>query len=339
MATVIAAAPPEVRVTVIGPERTVVDWIARHRPGSDTVLVAPLPGLRSWRAFVEHFRVLRRLRPDIVQVNMPAPWFALYPAVVSLLTPGVRTVLVEHAFARIPARVEWHAKRWASRRSAAHVAVGHRSAALIERDLRLPDGSLEVIHNGVPDEPVRPRERLRPGPVVGGAGRLQPEKGFDVLVRAVASLPGVTAAVLGEGPARPSLTALAAELGAADRLLLPGWDPEPRPRIASFDVFVLSSRLESFPLVVLEAMLAGTPVVASDVGSVAEAVVDGETGLLVPPGDPEALAAAIRRVLEEPGLADRLRWRALERARSAFTAAAMGARYAELYARVLARSS
>jgi glycosyltransferase involved in cell wall biosynthesis len=336
MATVLGALGPEVRVTVVGPDRAVVDWIAGQRPGSDTCLVAPLPGLKSWRGWIDHFRVFRRLQPDVVQVNMPAAWFALYPALVSVLTPGPRTVLVEHAPARIPARREWRVKRWVSRRSAAHVAVGRRSAQLIEADLELPPGSLDVIHNGVRDERAEPLPRLRPGPVVGGAGRLEPEKGFDVLIRAVARLPGVTAAVLGEGDARGPLTALAAELGAADRVELLGWDPSPRARMASFDVFVLCSLLESFPLVVLEAMLSGVPVVASDVGSVSEAVTDGESGLLVPAGDPEALAAAIRRVLEEPGLAERLRDNALERARGAFTAEAMGRAYTALYARVLA---
>ena len=337
MGTVLGALDPIVRVTVLGPDRTVVEAIAALRPGAAAVPVAPLYGLRGLRGFVAHVRAFRRLRPDVVQVNMPASWFALYPALVALLMPGPRVVLVEHAPAPIPARREWRVKRFVSRRSAAHVAVGHRSAALIEADLELPAGSLEVIHNGVLDEPVEPAHRHAPGPLVGAAGRLEPEKGFDVLVRAVATLPDVEMTVLGEGEERGPLTALAAELGMDGRLTLPGWSTAPRPQIASFDVFVLCSLMESFPLVVLEAMLAGTPVVASDVGSVAEAIEDGVTGLLVPAGDPEALAAALRRVLSEPGLADRLRAAALERARREFTATAMGRSYGALYDRVRRR--
>jgi glycosyltransferase involved in cell wall biosynthesis len=156
-------------------------------------------------------------------------------------------------------------------------------------------------------------------------------------VRAVATLPGVTMTVLGEGDERARLTALATELGIGDRLLLPGWSSAPRPQIASFDAFVLCSLTESFPLVVPEAMLAGTPIVASDVGSVSEAVENGVTGLLVPAGDPEALAAALRRVLSDPGLADRLRTAAREKAVREFTAGAMARAYTALYDRLLPR--
>ncbi|HEV8104189.1 MAG TPA: glycosyltransferase [Gaiellaceae bacterium] len=337
MGTVLGALDPKIQVTVLGPHRVVVEAIAAHRPGAAAVLVAPLYGLRGVHGFVAHMRAFRRLRPDIVQVNMPASWFALYPALTALLTPGPRVILVEHAPAPIPARREWRVKRFASRRSGAHVAVGHRSAALIEADLELSPGALEVIHNGVADEPVEPASRQAPGPLVGGVGRLEPEKGFDVLVRAVATLPGVTMTVLGEGDERARLTALATELGIGDRLLLPGWSSAPRPQIASFDAFVLCSLTESFPLVVPEAMLAGTPIVASDVGSVSEAVENGVTGLLVPAGDPEALAAALRRVLSDPGLADRLRTAAREKAVREFTAGAMARAYTALYDRLLPR--
>jgi glycosyltransferase involved in cell wall biosynthesis len=122
----------------------------------------------------------------------------------------------------------------------------------------------------------------------------------------------------------------------ADRLRLVGWSQEPRRYLPGFDALVLPSRLEGFPLAVVEAMLAEVPVVAADVGSVREAILDGETGFLVPPDDADALADRLRLVLGDPELARRLgpagRARAVER----FTAEKMTESYEELYREILA---
>ena len=97
------------------------------------------------------------------------------------------------------------------------------------------------------------------------------------------------------------------------------------------DVFVHPSRLEGLPLAILEAMAAGLPVVASSVGGIPEAVVDGETGVLVPPGDPSALAAALLRVLESPDKGAALGARGHARARAEFSLERMTERYRDLY--------
>ena len=115
-----------------------------------------------------------------------------------------------------------------------------------------------------------------------------------------------------------------------------GWSDEPRNHLRGFDVFVLPSRFEGFPLTVIEAMLAELPVVASDVGSVREAVLDGDTGLLVAPEDPEALARAVGALLADPArrraMGQQGRRRALER----FTVEAMARRFESLYDEILA---
>jgi glycosyltransferase involved in cell wall biosynthesis len=134
-------------------------------------------------------------------------------------------------------------------------------------------------------------------------GRLVPQKNHALAVEALALLPDVRLAILGEGELRGELERLVEERGLAGRIVLPGVRADARAIVAAADVLVLPSRWEGLPLVVLEALAAGTPVVATAVRGVRELLADGSTGLLVDPDDPAALAAAVRRVLAEPGLA------------------------------------
>lgn len=145
-----------------------------------------------------------------------------------------------------------------------------------------------------------PPDRL----LISAVGRLSPEKGFDLLIRAAARLfeSGLDGQVLiaGDGDAGAALQSLAAELGVADRVRLLGYVSDPRPLYEAADVFVLSSLREGLPNVVLEAMALGVPVVATRIAGVPRLVRDGETGVLVEPGSADALAAGISRVLGDP---------------------------------------
>jgi len=157
---------------------------------------------------------------------------------------------------------------------------------------------------------------LAPGapPVVLGAGKLKPQKDFATLLRAFARLRTRRAArlvILGEGPERARLTALARDLGVADDVALPGFVAEPFPWLARAAVFALSSAWEGLPGVLVQALACGTPVVSTDCPSgPREILEDGRLGPLVPVGDADALAAALERTLEAPPAPEPLRTRA-----------------------------
>jgi glycosyltransferase involved in cell wall biosynthesis len=195
----------------------------------------------------------------------------------------------------------------------------------------LASGTVRVIHNGVADLPITPLARPVPGPIVGSVGRLAPEKGYDVLLHALQALPDVTAVLVGDGPDRERLERLTHELGLESRLIMPGWQTDPRPWLPTFDVFVLPSRLEALPLAIIEAMLASRPVVASRVGGVPEVVLDERTGLLVRPADPDSLAGALRRLLESPDRREHMGRAGRRLARQEFSAGRMVRSFESLY--------
>lgn len=140
--------------------------------------------------------------------------------------------------------------------------------------------------------------------VCGIVGRLAGEKGHATLLRAFARLlagrPGSVCLVVGDGPERSALSALCAELGLGESVRFLGIREDIAGLLGAMDVFVLASTYEGFGLVILEAMAARKAVVATRVGGVPELVTDGATGLLVPPDDPVAMAAAIESLAADP---------------------------------------
>jgi glycosyltransferase involved in cell wall biosynthesis len=171
-----------------------------------------------------------------------------------------------------------------------------------------------VLPNPIAVPDVGDRDELRrrhgfEGPTLVFAGRLSPQKELDVLLRAVDACDGVALVVAGDGPERARLDALVAEFGLGDRVRFLG--AQPRKTVlelfAAADAEVLSSGWENFPHSLIEGLAVGTPVIATGVGGVREIVTDGENGLLVAAGDPEAFAAAIRRFLADGALRERLR--------------------------------
>jgi glycosyltransferase involved in cell wall biosynthesis len=192
-----------------------------------------------------------------------------------------------------------------------------------------------------PREVTRDELGARAGDVVllSLAGLVR-RKGLDVLLEALAELASdqVVAItwVAGEGPERAALDARAVELGLAGRVRFLGARNDAAELLSACDVFVLPARREGLGVAALEAMAAARPVVASRVGGLAEAVVDGSTGLLVPPEDPRALASALRRVVLDPALRARLGAAGPRRIDAGFRADQMVESYARIYREVLA---
>lgn len=201
----------------------------------------------------------------------------------------------------------------------------------------VPADKVETIHYGLDGVPeawgVNPRDGVPDSArVLLAIARLTDQKGIDVAIRALAELPHDTVlVVLGEGPERAALLRLAQELGLAQRVFLLGRVPDVGAWLGRATLLVHPARWEGFGLAVLEAMLAGLPVVATNVSALPELVVDGETGLLVPPDDPRAIVSGVERALAHPELGPA----GLARARAEFSVAQMADRTATLYEAIL----
>jgi glycogen(starch) synthase len=197
------------------------------------------------------------------------------------------------------------------------------------------DGRSRVIYNGIRladfDTPVTFEHRR---PYILGIGRLVPQKGFDVLIRAyaMAGIESHDLLIAGEGAERGTLEALAVEMGVDSRVRFVG-RADRTQAVALFsgcEFFVLPSRMEPLGIVNLEAMAAGKAVIASRVGGVPEIVEDGETGLLVAAEDATELAGAIRRLGSDQGLRERLGVEGRRRAKT-FDWDAIAEQYLDLY--------
>ena len=190
-------------------------------------------------------------------------------------------------------------------------AVSRGVAKDLEKTLGLASGSVTAIHNPVDKERIRsgvetpPESSLvesfenLPRPVVVTVGRLVEQKAHDDLIHAFAASNAGSLVILGEGPLRDDLTALAKSLGVEDRVWMPGFVDNPWWFMANSDLFCLSSRREGHPLVLLEALACGVPAVSTDCPSGPAEILEGVYGCeLVPVGDRAGLSSAIDRVLQ-----------------------------------------
>ena len=276
----------------------------------------------------EFVRVLREERPAVFHAHLTTPIGCKYglAAAAFLRVPAV--IATVHLLLEVPPSVRYDiSQRFATMCVDRYIVVSHGLTERLRARFRIPAHKIRVVPNAVPVEDFRrePDPRLRAelaggaGPIVLTVARLESQKDHATLIEAVPRVPDARFVLVGEGGERRALESRARALGVSDRVRFLGLRGDIADLLAISDVFVLPSLYEGLPLSILEAMAAGKPVVASSIPGIDEVVVDGETGLLVPPRDPAALAASIRLLLTDSDLRVRLGDAGRERVHGTFS--------------------
>jgi glycosyltransferase involved in cell wall biosynthesis len=289
--------------------------------GGRLVCVGKKPGLRFGGGGAIQ-AALRELRPDVLHTHQVGALFYAGPAARAAGAPVI--VHTEHinnirkandGFFRRQ-RMSW-LWWWAARHARKFFCVSADIADELGGRGIVPRHKLEVLLNGINTEPFRaPFDRAAfrgslgipaDAPVIGTVGRLNEVKRQDLLLRAFAQVktecPAARLLLVGDGPQRATLEALASQLELGGAVHFAGYQAHPENYLRAMDLFALTSRLEGLPLAILEAWAAGLPVVASAVGGVPDLVAPGANGLLFPSGDEAALTGLLLEMLRAPGRA------------------------------------
>ena len=321
----------------------VVHWASDQGVSSETQIA--LLGVERPRTIGDMLalrRLVRSAKPDVVNLHYGVGHISLKDVLAVRLAGQHRCVITVHHPTPLHGMTR-RLTRLAAMLAHDIVAVSRATRSVLTA-AGVPDRNIHLIPSGLPtpkELPSRMEARrclgLREDAfVVASVTRLVPEKGIGDLLAAVADLAGseqeAVVVVAGDGPERQSLEGFAAEhLG--HRALILGRVRDTADVYAAADVFALPSSMEGFGLVYIEAAFHGVPSVGTTAGGIPDAVVDGETGLLVSPGDIPALTGALRRLRDDPSLRRRLGEAARARARAEFTEDRMADRYAALFRR------
>jgi glycosyltransferase involved in cell wall biosynthesis len=301
------------------------------------VLNVPCRRSRLPRDVVRLARTLRSRKINVLHSHMYGP--SLNAALAARV--GRIPVFVTSEHGRNPWKNSWH--RWVERNVISRYAKIRICVSEDIRDVRresdrIPPDKLVVIPNG--SQLGAPgRHEMRTVPEILAVGRLIEAKDYPTLLRAASLLRDrgrqFVLKIAGDGPLRESLARESATAGLDSHVEWLGSRRDVNVLMPACDVFVLSSAREGQPMVLLEAMAAARPIVATRVGGIPKTVQDGTEALLVPPGDPGALAAAIERLLDDRALARQLGDQARTRMREEFSIEAVAQAHLELYARLL----
>ena len=315
----------------------------RAEEGLDLIPLAPRTEMdlgAAWRLS----RVIKRLRPDIVHAHDPHG-VAMAALALSMSTLPKTPRLV--AARRVDFRLGRNAfSRWKYRQVDCFICASEAIRQILLRD-GVPQVRAVTVHEGIDFARVdaAPRAELHQefwlphhAPLVGNVAALVPHKGQRHLIEAAAEAlrvePAAHFIVAGEGELRESLEHQIRHHHLEKHVLLAGFRSDVLSLHKAFDIFVMSSLTEGLGTSLLDAMACGKPVVATTAGGIPEVVRDGETGFLVPPRDHHAMAAAIVRLLKDPGLRERMGAAGLERVRARFTSEAMVRNTLRVYQRI-----
>ncbi len=286
-------------------------------------------------------KMFKQTRTDIVHTRNAEAFF--YGFLGAKLAGVPHLIHSEHGRTFNDRRIRFFAQRQMSRFTDAIFAVSDQLKRDLVGHIGIPPSRIEVLYNGVDLQRFKSVDRasihaewgVRPGEVVvGSVGRLVPVKNYPLLLRAVQAVPGCKLVLIGDGPERSGLTALAESLGIVDRVRFLGHREDVGSLLGAFDVFVLPSFSEGMSNTLLEAMAAGVAAVASDVGGNGEIVRHEETGLLFPSDDLSVLRGHLERLTADAALRARFAENGRRRALQAFDIGAMIKRYEDLYERV-----
>lgn len=310
----------------------------RMREGSKTA------ALREWMAF------LRRENPHVIQSllihsNLLGRLTVLARRDTALLA-GISTVYTAEGYGRAYAWLE-RCTHWLDTLYCVNSELGLKQ---VREAIRLPARKLALVHNGIPllEQPDRNEVRAElvrtfglpeSSAIVGIVAHMRPQKRHDLLIRAFAKaldrFPDSRLLIVGGGETETRMRQLAADLGAADRVVFAGFQPEARRMMRGMDVFALPSDVEGEPVSVMEAMDAGLPVLACRTGGIPEIVEDGITGILTRPGDLDGFALALESLLGDARLRKRMGEAGRARVREKFSAERMTREFEALYLRCL----
>ncbi len=246
---------------------------------------------RGWLRFLRWYR---EQAPDLVHAHLPhASWFVRWAR---LIAP-VRVVLdtIHTSAVGAPGRsLSYRLSNFLTD----HVTCVSRAVADAHRP-SLPAGRTSVLPNGIPLPPVPDHKPESTSFRWVAVGRLAPVKDYPTLLRAFARLPSCAQLeIVGTGPEEARLFSLVGDLDVRDRVRFAGFHAKVQPFLDVADGFVLSSLWEGLPVSILEAAASSLPVVATSGRGTAEAMLPGESGLITPVGDPQALATAMRRIMD-----------------------------------------
>ena len=322
--------------------------------GLPVTRVAEVDSRWDWPGMLRTWRQLRRERPDLLHVHHGWPAADRYLAALAETAGVPHLVVTEHIEGHAHSVAQVRLKRRELAQAEVVTAVSATVADSLVRDYGVDRARVRVVPNGaeLPHEEAelaaarRVREQLGAGvlrPLWVCAGRLEHQKGQDVLLEALAEIRRrgleFVAVLAGDGSLRGALEERVRSLGLGGNVRFLGQVEDLGPLLAAADAVVLPSRWEGMPLVLLEALVRARPVVASAVGGVTEVVTDGEHARLVPPDDPLALAQALEDFHRRPDPALRLGRRAAARVRESFTWPRVVEAFESVYDEVLGLAS